>query len=470
MTSMTTEAGALGRRRARAKTALAVTAATCAMIVGPGTALDAAAQTIQEALVLAYSTNPDLVSARAGLRATDENVAQARGGWRPQVEGDISQGVNYSDNNLATTSNTEFPTNLGITVTQPLYRFGRTSAAVRQAEAGVDAEQFALLNTEQQVLLEAASVFLDVVRDQATVELNQNNEEVLARQLEASEDRFRVGEITRTDVSQAESRLAGALAERINAEGVLNSSRSAFRRVIGEAPGILEQPEFVYILPEDLDSAIEISLADNPQVRAAQFQEIAARENVTGLRAELLPDFALVASFDKNFDSSPTIRESSSGTITGRITIPLYQAGIAGSQIRQANQLASELRIEIETARRAVRDATVSAWELLTAAQAARRAIMTQVRAAEIALDGVRQEAAVGSRTTLDILDAEQELLDAQVSLVDSDRDVQVVSYQLLAAVGRMTAEYLELPVELYDPDVHRRAARRRFWDYDIDE
>ncbi len=416
----------------------------------------ARAQSLEEALATAYSSNPDLRAARATLRAVNEGVPQALSNWRPTVTVTGSAGVQRvrvdnddSDNDSETRTNE--PVEVQGQVTQFLYRGGRTAAETSRAETDVQAERARLIDTEQAVLLDAVTAFSDVWRDQSVLRLNISNERVLSRQLEASRDRFQVGEITRTDVAQSESRLSRATADRIAAEGSLSSSRAVFQQVIGVFPSILEQPNVPAGLPDGLERVIESAIADNPQVVAARFDERSARHQVRVDLGELLPELSLIGdgTVNRNMGGGD---ERDEVAIRAQLSIPIYQQGFVSSQVRQSKQIASQRRLEIDSARRSVEQTAISAWEALQTARAQIISFNSEVRSTRIALEGVRQENAVGARTILDILDAEQEFLDAQVSLVVAQRDEAVAAHAVLSAVGRLTAQKLALPVRIYNP------------------
>lgn len=440
-----------------------------AVIVGLGGLLpghSAAAQTLQEALAQAYLNNPTLDAERAELRATDELVPQALSGWRPSLEAAGEFGVERSDSRAVSggeATSTRQPGSVQLSIVQPLYRGGRTVASTNRAENLVQAQRGTVLSTEQQVLLDAATAYLDVVRDQAVLELNVNNEQVLSRQLQANRDRFEVGEITRTDVSQAESRLAGSIASRIQAEGLLSASRAVYTRIIGSPPGSLEAPTPTFTLPSSLEEAIELALANNPNVVSAEFAEAAARDSIDVVRGEQFPEASLRGDLTRSWEPTSTISRSDGAALTAQIRVPLYQSGAVSSRVREARQIANQRRIEIEETRRAVRENAIRAWVALKTAQASIDSRRSQVRAAEIALEGVRQEAAVGARTTLDTLDAEQELLDARVNLVQAQRDEIVAAFQVLTATGQLTAQQLQLPVDYYEFDEHYRNVRHKW-------
>lgn len=426
----------------------------------------AAAQSIKEALAQAYSGNPTLQAARARLRATDENVPQALSGWRPTVsananygtaDGTQRTGLPSTGGSVDTARN---PRGANLTVSQPLYRGGRTVAGTNRAEAQVLAERARLLATEQDIMRQSVAGYVNVLRDSALLRLAQNNERVLARQLQATNDRFRVGEITRTDVAQNEARLAGARADREAAEGNLQNSRATYTRLIGEPPGNLREPMPLEPPVRSREEAINFASMNNPSVIAATFDERAAVENVDLLWGELMPLLQLQGQAFNNLDPSVRGGYSRGAQATLNLTVPLYQQGAEYSRIRQAKQQAQQARSVLEDTRRAAQEAASQAWDNLQSRRATVNSTREQIRANEIALDGVSREALVGSRTTLDVLNAEQELLNSRVNLVRALRDLIVASYELGSATGRLTARDLGLQVDFYDSEANYRAVR----------
>ncbi len=431
-------------------------------------ALPAFGQTLEKALANAYLTNPEIQAGRAELRGKDETVNQAISNWRPNVEFSTSFGYNRVESNGDTTSTRGLrkPKSVTLSVEQNLYRGGRTGAEIEQRELEVRAERARLADVEQDILLQAATAYSDVFRDQAVLRLTRSNEKVLKRQLEATQDRFSVGEVTRTDVSQAEARVARAKADRIQAEGDLEVSRTQFERLVGIPAGTLAAPGKVGNLPKTLKEAVELSITKNPDVVAAQFEEKAAKKNVAVVKGELLPEVTLDGEFSKaeQTQSARSTREDAS--IVATIKVPLYQQGEVSSRLREAKQLVGQRRLEFENERRAAREAARSAWELLSTARARIEAFGVEIKSNGIALDGVKQEAIVGSRTVLDVLDAEQELLDSQVNLVRAQRDEFVAAMELLGAVGRLTAKERNLPVDYYNELEHYNKVRDKFYGF----
>lgn len=430
-------------------------------------------QTLDDALVQAYHNNPALLAQRAQVRAIDEQVPQAISNWRPTVTFSAEVGKSLVETEakssaVATTlRNTEnrTPRTLELAISQPLFRGFRTEAETERAESRVLAERARLDVIEQTVLRDAVTAYLDVVRDQAVLELNMSNEQVLERQLEAAQDRFEVGEVTRTDVSQAEARLARATAERILADGNLESSRATYQRVIGELPGRLLAPQAPEdALPLSLEEAIDMAGESNPAVLAASYDERAAVDNVDLIEGELLPTLSLDGDLSRAQDTSSRASEIDTVSVTATLTVPLYQSGSVFSRVREAKQTASQRRVEIEEARRDAVELAIQAWEALTTARARVVSFQKEADSNAIALEGTQQEATVGLRTVLDILDAEQELLNSRVDLVTARRDMVVGAYRLLEAVGGLTARHLNLPVTYYDPTVYYDKVRDKFF------
>lgn len=435
----------------------------------------ARAQTLQEALSQAYANNPTLQAQRAQLRVVDENVPQALAGWRPSVV--VAGNAGYVNGQTRSRTSDIFgntrpvysdadrqTAGLNATVTQPLYSGGRTVAATKRAENQVLAQRARLLAAEQQVLSDVVQAYVAVIRDQETLRLNVNNVQVLQRQLDATNERFRVGEITRTDVAQAESRLAGARSARANAEGTLQTSRATFRRVVGLAPERLVAPQPLGVPVRAEAEAREVAMRNNPAVVAALFDEAAARDAVDVQMAALLPQVSVQAQAFRSDNQQQPHTRGTGQQITANLSVPLYQGGAEHAAVRQARQDAVRLRQVVDDQRRQAMQQATQAWEGLQSARAQVESVRAQIRAAEIALDGVQREAVVGSRTTLDVLNAEQELLNARVTLVQALSSVVTASYNLAGAVGRLTARDLALPVAQYDMEAYYNTVRSRWF------
>ncbi len=424
----------------------------------------ATAENIKEALAKAYQNNPTLQAERASVRATDEQVPQALSNWRPSLtaNGDITRADTFDSNRAGEAGQGKeqirTPRGVGLEISQPLFRGFRTLAATRKAKNTVMSARANLQSVEQTVLLDASRRFMDVVRDQAVLKLNINNEQVLTRQLEATRDRFQVGEVTRTDVSQSEARLAGAKADRIQAEGNLETTRAAYKNVIGSLPGTLEEPSEKQLgaqLPKNKAEAMELARDDHPDVRKAVYDDRASRDNIAEIRGELLPTISAVGTIEYREERSGNLTRRAERTIGAEMSMPLYQSGEVYSRLREAKQQASQNRLLIERARRNVIEAASRGWDTLVTARARVKSFEAQVNANEIALDGVKRENQVGSRTVLDVLDAEQELLNSRVSLVRAERDVTVAIFELKAAVGQLFSQNLNLGIPTYDPTRH---------------
>lgn len=428
-----------------------------------------AGQTLEKSLVQAYVNNPTLDAERARLRATDERVPQALSGWRPVFDSVGSVGKVRLEGNRKSlitdeTSGNLTPRSVGVRIQQPLYRGGRTVAATRAAENTVRAERARLASVEQSVLLDGATAFMNVYRDQAVLGLNIRNEQRLVRQLQATRNRFQVGEVTRTDVSQAEARQARATADRVQAEGNLEASRASYRNVIGEVLGTLQRPNIPQELPTDADDAIKRASEDNPDIRAAVFDEQASRDTIDEVRGELLPSLSLNGVAQKAYESAYTgARVDTLGAIIN-LNVPLYEAGSVSSRVREATQVAAEQHRMLDRARRNTQEAATQAWNALETARAEIRSLTKQVEANRVALEGVQREAEVGARTVLDVLDAEQELLDSEVNLARAERDEAVAVFQLKTALGELTAQQLNLPVQYYDPEAHYEEVRNKWF------
>ena len=422
------------------------------------------ADTLTEALAKAYNTNPDLAAARAALRAVDETAPQARAGYRPTVTASASVARTTTDNQ--TLANNDYTSKVAqLSVQQPLFRGGRTMAAISQSDSLIAAQRAVLVSAEQQVLLTGVEAYLNVLRDQSVLDLNKNNEAVLGRQLRATKDRFSVGEVTRTDVSQAEARLSGATAARVQAEGALESSKAAYERLFGEKPSNLKKPVDANLnLLDSLDELIMVAQTNSPAVQAAINSSKAANAALDGVKGERLPTITAEGTLRRSYDNGSSSYDRQDAATAGvGITWPLYEAGATSSRIREAKQTLSRRSSELESAKRGAIETATKAWEQYQTSIASRTSRQSQVSAAQIALDGVREEANVGNRTVLDTLNAEQELLDARVGLVRAEHDEILSQYQLLAAIGHLTARELQLPVEYYDETAYSNRVRSQW-------
>ncbi len=439
-------------------------------------AAPALADTIESALVQAYQNNPTLNSQRAAVRATDENVPVALSGYRPRVTVNASGGeqslsstsktsgiVPGTPTNYLTQSGYNAPYGAGATITQTLYNGFQTANRTRAAESQVFAARETLRATEQQVLLSAVTAYMNLLRDSAILDLQRRNVEVLQEQLRQTRDRFNVGEVTRTDVAQSESSLAAGRSQVLSAQATYTASLATYRQVIGVDPGKLAPGTPVdRFSPTKVTDAIAVGSSSHPTVSTAQYNVDVAEQQVKVAEGALLPTISLQGNFQQNFmsQSSLNVYQSYTASVLGQLSVPIYQGGAEYAAIRQAKETLGQKRIDLDTARDQVRQNVVQSWGQLDAAKANIEATQAQVTSSEIALNGVREEARVGQRTTLDVLNAQQVLVNARVALVTAQHDRVVASYTLLASVGRLSPQVLGLRVPVYNPVVHYHQVR----------
>lgn len=449
-----------GSERWRGRGLAGFTGALWVAVLAAIAAAPASGQTLTQALAEAYNTNPQLLAQRALLRATDEQVPQALSGWRPTVNftGQVGGARLGFQPSVGQSNYATFQQNsLNLQVTQQVYNGGRTLAQTRQAMNTVQSTRAQTLAVETTVFQAVAQAYLDVVRDQALLEVQRNNVQVLRKQLEATQDRFRVGEVTRTDVAQAESALAQANGTLIVDDGQLQQSRAAYVRVVGHPPGILLLPRDRPALPATREEAQSLAAINNFNVISANFSELAARDNIDVVRGQLLPQVSLVGNLSRSLAPSVTLSGAleRTGSIAAQMTVPLYEGGAIYSQTRQAEQTVGQRRSQVDDSRRASVQAVTDSWETLKAARASIASFAAAVRAAQIALEGTQQEALVGTATTLDVLIQNQQLLSTQSQLITAEHDAALAEYNVAAASGRLVAANLHLPVQLYDMDRH---------------
>jgi outer membrane protein len=432
----------------------------------------ALADTIEAALVRAYQNNPQLNAQRAQVRFTDENVPQALSGYRPKVALTASAGYQYTDTNTTAGGNantivrTEIhganaPRSAGLTVSQTLFNGQQTANRTRAAESQVSGAREALRVLEQTVLLAAATIYMDYLRDSAIVEVQRSNVRVLDQTLKQTRDRFNVGEVTRTDVAQSEAQVAAGKSQLLTAEANLTTTRSNFRRIIGNEPAQLAPGSPVdRYLPGTLPSAVDLGLIQNPNVTAAMFGIDITYLNVKVNEGALLPTVTLQASVQQSYEQTMTIFRSFGASAIAQLSVPVYQGGAEYSLIRQSKESLAQQRLNLEQVRDQTRANVVTAWGQLVATKAQVVSAQAQVSASEIALNGVREEAKAGQRTTLDVLNAQQALVNARVALVTAQHDRVVASYAVLTAVGRLAPQVLNLATTVYDPSVHYHQVR----------
>ena len=447
----------------------AAAAALLLACMGPTPVL---ADTIEAALVRAYQNNPQLNAQRASVRATDETVPQALSGYRPRVALTGSAGYQYTDT-LTTAGGTpttivrtgvhgaNSPRSAGLTVSQTLFNGQQTANRTRAAESQVSGAREGLRVLEQTVLLQAATIYMDYLRDSAIVEVQKSNVRVLEQTLKQTKDRFSVGEVTRTDVAQSEAQLAAGKTQLLTAEANLTTTRSNFRRIIGNEPQALAPGSPVdRFLPGTLPAAVDLGLTQNPNVTAAMFGIDVSYLQVKVNEGALLPTVTLQASVQQSYEQTMTIQRAFGASVVGQLSVPVYQGGGEYALIRQSKETLAQQRLNLEQVRDQTRANVVTAWGQLVAGKAQVQSAQSQVSASEIALNGVREEAKAGQRTTLDVLNAQQALVNARVALVTAQHDRVVASYSVLDKVGRLSPQVLSLPTTVYDPSVHYHQVR----------
>lgn len=429
----------------------------------------ASADTIESALAKAYMNNPDFNAQRAALRATDEGVQRARAGLLPSVSASSSLGRQSSTYNSA--NEMLSPRTLGVSVTQSLYNGARVSNQIDQSEKSVLATREQLRSVEQKVLFAASSSYMAVVRDTAVLKVRQANINVLKEQLRQTEDRFNVGEVTRTDVAQVSAQLAAAEAERSAAQASLASSVASYQQIIGSLPDTLaDTAPLVNMVPTSLDQALKIGQVEHPDIRAARFGVDIAAAGVKIAEGELLPSLSLKGTLTHALDYRSPGDELNDASLVASLSVPLYEGGEVHARVRQLKETLGQRRLEADSAVQAVIAEISSAWSQYITSQARIKAAETQIDAATVALNGTREEAKVGQRTTLDVLIADQTLLGAQVNLVTAQTDRVVASYRVLSSIGKLSASSLRLKVKGYDAKVHYDKVRGRLYGTDIPE
>lgn len=424
----------------------------------------ASAETLLGALAKAYTNNSELNAARAGVRVTDEDVAIAKSGYRPVISG-------VGEYQAASRGGVEIETgSFGIQLQQSLFDGFQTRNSVRAAEASVRAAVESLRNTEQTVLFNAASAYMDVIRDRQIAALTERNVEFLSEQVRAARSRLEVGEGTRTDVAQAEASRSAAEAQVAAARAQAEASAATYRQYIGEAPGRLAAGSAVKGLPKNLDSAFSLATVQHPAILATTHLVDAAAYSVKTAEGALLPQVSATASAARNWqdDNLPGVGSNDetfdSVSVGARITIPIYQGGRVSAQVRQAKESLGQARIRVDVTRDQVRAAVTSAWTQFQAAREQVAANRALVAAAQLALNGVIEERNVGQRTTLDVLNAQADVITAQINLAESERDVVVASYAILSATGQLSVEKLALNVQKYRPEEHYNAVKNKWY------
>jgi outer membrane protein len=439
----------------------------------PATSEPGVPRTLSQALAATYSSQPQLLAERAKLRATDENLPQALAGWRPTVI--LSGTTGYGDGMTRAFTKTggggflnaqtdRFIGTAQATLSQPLYTGGKTSANINRANNQVFAERATLLSQEQTSFGNVVNAYVGVIQAQQLLALNINNEQVLAKQLQATNDRFRVGEITRTDVAQAEAALAGATAQRQTSEGNLLTARGTYQQQVGYyPPGDLVEPQPLALPVKNEQDATTLAAHNNPTVVTALFNDAAAKDAVDVAFSQLMPQVSLQGQVFQQQNAANRSTSVNGYQAVVQLSVPVYQGGAEYSAVRQAKQTVQQTSRLVDDARRTAVQNAVQSWETLVAAKAAADSTREQIRANQIALEGVEREAIVGSRTTLDVLNAQQALLTSQVTLVQNLAQLITASYQVASAIGRLTARDLHLPVPLYDDTAYYNAVKNKW-------
>ncbi len=447
---------------------LAGSAALAFVTAWSGATTPVFADTIEAALVRAYQTNPQLNAQRAAVRATDENVPQALSGFRPKVAVTASGGYQYTDATQGAPGSpgqslrgAQAPAAVGATVSQTLFDGFQTSNRTRAAEGQVSASREGLRVLEQTVLLSAATIYMDYLRDSAIVEVQRSNVRVLEETLKQTRDRFNVGEVTRTDVAQSQAQLAAGHTQLMTAESNLTTTRANFRRIVGNEPGQLAPGSPVdRFFPTTLAGSVDLSLTQNPNVTAAMYGIDVSHLQVKVAEGALFPTVSLQANVQQGYAQQLTIQKQFFASAIAQVTVPIYQGGAEYALIRQSKETLAQQRLTLEQVRDQTRASVVQAWGQLVAGKSQVASAQAQVEASEIAVNGIREEAKAGQRTTFDVLNAQQTLVNARVALVTAQHDRVVASYAVLNAVGRLSPQVLKLNTTVYDPSVHYHQVR----------
>lgn len=430
------------------------------------------ADTINGALAGAYNNNPTLNAQRAATRAADEGIAIAKSGYRPTITANANIGLSRTaSNNPATALSpgntvTELaPGSFGVVVNQTLWDSYLTQNSVEAARAAVRASQEALRNAEQNILFNAASAYLDVDRDRSILSFQRRNLEFLNEQVRSEQARFDVGEATRTDVAQARASRAAAEAQVSTAAANLRSSEAVYRQIIGNDPGKLSPVKGVAkLVPRSVKGAMPIALAEHPAIKSTEHVVDQALYNVKTAESGLLPRVDLQGQVTRGFDQSANASVTESSSITATLSVPIYQGGSQSATIRQNKEVLGQRRIQVDESVDSVRAAVVSAYSQYEGALAALQANRAQLEAANLALSGAVEERKVGQRTTLDVLDTQTQVINAQIALANSSRNLKVAGYAILSAIGRLNAKRLSLQVAHYDPDEHKEAVQDKWF------
>lgn len=429
------------------------------------------AESLLDALAAAYQYNPRLDAERARLRATDEGVAVANSGYRPRIDyrADVGSVTTITRPDFNRNNGTVHPRGHSVELVQPVFTGFQVTNAVNEAEANVRAGRETLRAVEQEVLISAVQAYITVVRDQEILRLREDGLEFFNQELRATKDRFAVGEVTRTDVAQAEARRAEAVGDVDLARANLKSSRAQYEQVVGNQPGTLTFPGLSHrLLPGSLNEAIAISAQENPEVVSALYLEQAARYTVDKIRSELLPNASIEAFYSERWDDSKAIEERETGSVVGRLNVPIYTGGEVEARVRAAKHTHISRIQEIELARATAQSDVARAWAQLQGFRAQLDSDKVQIEATRTALNGVREEEKVGQRTLLDVLNQRQELLAAEIQHAASKANVVIATYTVIQHIGRLNVAELGAVATVYDPTVHADEVRRKWFGIDI--
>ena len=430
----------------------------------------ALAETINSALAAAYNNNPTLNAQRAATRAVDENIPIAKSGYRPTITANANIGLSRTKSNssfslLGGSETNLAPGGFGVVINQTLWDSYLTQNNVNAAQAAVSASQQALRNAEQNILFNAAAAYLDVLRDRAILSFQRKSLEFLNEQVRSEQTRFDVGEATRTDVAQARASRAAAQASASLAEANLKSSEAVYRQIIGRNPGKLSRVKGVdRRIPSTSGKGLAIAQREHPAIKSTEFLVDQAIFNVKSAESGLLPRVDLQASASRNFDQSANASVSTNQSVSATLTVPIYQGGAQSGLVRQNKETLGQRRIQVDESVDSVRAAVISAYSQYQGAKASFAANQEQLKAAKLALDGAVEERKVGQRTTLDVLDTQTQVINAQIALANSTREIKVAGYAILSAIGRLSAKQLGLSVKIYEPIEHKKAVEDKWF------
>lgn len=432
----------------------------------------AKAETLDDALIQAYEGNPQILAERANLRRVDEGVPQALAGWRPTVTFTGQAGRQNAENVLSTSPNsgTSFTDNfnlLDLKITQPVYKGGGTVAQTAAAEASVSAERARNVATEGTVFLAVITSYFDTLRDTEIVDIDKATEQTYRDMLTVNTGRWHLGELTRTDVVQTEGRAEDATAQRAIDEGALQGDREAYAHVVGHLPGTLTEPTLKPVIAADRDQAVALAATHNPTVIGDTFDELSEEHTVDVNRAKLLPTVSIIAEGQRGDGNQLPDFITTNGSVMAQLQVPLYESGSNWSMTRQAIQAVAQAKATTDDARKQAVQSAGSAWQTIVASRKGIAALEKAVVADKLSVQGMQAEQLAGTRTIVDVLNAEQQLYTDQISLAKTQHDLHVAEYTLSQQIGRLTALDLKLNVKLYDARVHYDSVRNKWFGLD---